>query len=148
MENIWVTIIISSATFILGYFAGIYLPLKFRKDDKKPKISVGLLQGQQNYFEITNHGGDIVNLSMEISWLQEEKIEKREIKSFFNSNEDPALMSSHMCGCIKKGETKKVSSCPMYSDNGEVNVFLKGEDIDGRKYNKVFVLKNTIPWKK
>lgn len=148
MENIWITIISFLVTFILGYFAGIYLPLKFRRDDKKPKISIGLLQVQQNYFEITNHGGDIINLSMEISWLQEEKNKKREIKSFFNSKEDPALASPHICSCIKKGETKKVSDCPMYFDNGKVNVFVRGEDVDGGKYSKVFILKNTILWKK
>jgi len=138
------TIIIAIATFILGYVTGVYLPQKFRKEDKTPKISIGPLQGRQNYFDITNHGGDILNLEIEISWLQEGKKEKRKMEDFFNKNEDPALRYPHKCNSLKKGETKKVTNCPMYSDNSKVKVVINGEDVTGKKYNNILTLENNI----
>lgn len=138
------TIIIAIATFILGYIAGIYLPQKFRKEDKTPKISIGPFQERQNYFDITNHGGDILNLKIKIFWLQEEKKQERKMENFFGADEDPAFVSSHKCNTLKKGETKKVVHCPMYSDNGKVEVIINGEDVAGKKYNDKLTLKNNI----
>ena len=60
------TIIIATITFILGAISGIYLPKKFRKEDKMPKISISPFQESQNYFDITNHGGDILDLKIKI----------------------------------------------------------------------------------
>jgi len=138
------TIIIAIATFILGYIAGIYLPQKFRKEDKTPKISIGPFQESQNYFDITNHGGEILDLKIKILWLQDGERKERKMEDFFGANEDPTFASSHKCNALKKGETKKVINCPMYSDNREVEVIIDGEDIIGKKYSNKLILKNNI----
>lgn len=142
--NIFFYIVTFIATFILGYFTGVYIPLKFRKEDKIPKISIGPFQENQNYFEITNHSGDILNMIVKISWKQENKMKGRELEDFFDKNDDPALGYSHKCNSLKKGETKKVIDCPMYSDNGQVKVIVNGEDVAGKPYHTELVLRNKI----
>ncbi len=83
------TIIIAIVTFALGYVTGIYLPKKFRKEDKTPKISIGPFQERYLYFDIINHGGDILNLAIEIFWLQDGTKQSRIITRFGSSNNDP-----------------------------------------------------------
>jgi len=144
MEDIWITILIAIITFALGYVSGIYLPNKFRKDDKKPIISISPFQEKHNYFDITNHSGDLLDLKIRISWLQAGKTEKREMNDFFNSTDDPVLSRSHKCNSLKKGESKKVAHCPMYSDNGKVEVSIEGKNIDDREYNKKITIRNLI----
>lgn len=138
------TIIIAIMTFILGYIAGVWLPLKFRKEDKTPKISTSPFQERQNYFDITNHGGDILNLKIEISWLQDGVKQKREMVNFFNSTEDPTFGHSHNCNALKRGETKKVINCPLYSDDGKIEVFINGVDIGGQTYKEKLILRNNL----
>ena len=140
MENLVIAII----TFILGYVTGVYLPMKFRREDKIPKISIWPLNENQNYFDITNHGWDILNLKIVISWLQDNIKQRRDIIDFFNSNEDPVLSYSHSCSCLKKWETKKVSGCPLYSDNWEIEVVVIGTDITNKQYKEKFILKNSF----
>lgn len=136
MENI----IIGVVTFILGYITGIWLPLKFRKEDKVPKISISPFQERQNYFDITNHGGDILNMKIEIFWLQDGTWQNRVMNDFFNYDEDPALGRSHKCNTIKRGETKKVINCPSYSGQGKVEIAICGKDITGQTYKENFIL--------
>jgi len=131
-------------TFITGYFVGVYLPLKFREEDKKPKISIGPFQDNQNYFEITNHSGDILNMKVKITWLEKNILQNRKLEDFFNKNDDLALAYSHKCNCLKKGETKKVGNCPTYSDNGIVNVRVTGLDVADKPYNEKLILQNKI----
>ena len=140
MENIIIAVI----TFILGYIAGIWLPKKFRKEDKMPKISIGPLQDRQNYFDIINHGGDILDLKIEISWLHDGIRQKKEMTDFFNSAEDPTFGHSHKCNTLKSGETKKVINCPAYSDNGKVEVSINGIDITGQTYKEGLILNNNL----
>ena len=142
MENIWIQIISLLITFGLGYLTRVYLPLKFRREDKTPKISISPFHEGQNYFEITNHGGDILNLKIEISWGQDGKKETRTMIDFFNKNEDPAFGHPHKCNSLLKGESKKLIHCPMYSDNGEVKVSIAGESVNGKKYEDLLILKN------
>lgn len=136
------TWIIGVLTFILGYFAGIYLPNKFRSEDRRPKISISPFQERQNFFDITNHGGDILNLKIKISWLDNGIKQEREMKNFFNSSEDPAFGHPHFCNALKKGETKKVINCPMYSDDEKVEVNITGTDVAGKEYLDKKILQN------
>ena len=131
-------------TFIIGYFAGVYMSLKFRKEDKKPKISISPFQGNQNYFEITNHSGDILNMKVKITWRERAVLQSRKLEDFFGGNDDPALGYSHKCNCLKKGETKKVVNCPMYSDNGIINVIVTGFDVTDKPYYEKLILRNKI----
>lgn len=138
------TIITAIVTFILGYIAGIWLPLKFRKEDKTPKISIGPFQQSQNYFDITNHGGDILNLKIKIFWLQDGVRQQREMNNFFNSNEDPLFGHPHNSNSLKKSETKKIINCPSYSDDGKVEVAIQGEDVSGQIYKEQLILENNF----
>ncbi len=138
------TIIIAIITFVLGYITGVYLPLKFRKEDKTPKISISPLQKRQNYFDITNHGGDILNLKIEIFSLQDGIKQKIEMDKFFNADEDSISKLAHYCNSLKKGETKKVMGCPLYSDNGKIEVFITGKDINNQAYKEKLILKNNL----
>jgi hypothetical protein len=138
----WTTIGISLATLFIGYVAGIYLPGKFRDDDKKPKVSIGPFQSKYNLFEITNHGGDVLNFTVQIKWLQEGKEESRKLEKFLNASDDPLRVRPHFPGSLKKGETKRACECPMYSDNGKVQVCVGGESVDGEKYLSKFELLN------
>ena len=138
------TTIIAIITFVLGYVTGIYLPKKFRKEDKIPKISISPFQERQNYFDITNHGGDILNFKIEIFWFQDATKQKREMNNFFNFNEDPAFGHPHNCNSLKKGETKKVINCPLYSDDGKIEVSIMGKDTNGQIYKENLILKNNI----
>lgn len=140
MENILITI----GTFILGYFTGVYLPKKFRKKDNKPKISIGPFQERYNYFDVTNHGGDILNLAIEIFWLQNGIKLSKKIERFGTSNSAPLRENPHNCNSLKKSETKKAYECPVYSDDGKVEVIINGEDIGGQKYKEIFILQNKI----
>ena len=142
MQNVSATLLIAIGSLALGYITGVYLPLRFRQDDKKPKISIGPFQTRQNYFEITNHGGDLLNLAVRINWLQDGTSKNRPMESFFHAHEDPATALPHQLNSLKKGETKKVSNCPAYSDTGEVTVFINGKDIDGREYSDILILEN------
>lgn len=138
------TIIIAIVTFILGYVTGVYLPNKFRKEDKTPKISISPFQERQNYFDITNHGGDILDLKIEIFWLQDGVEQRRNMTNFFNATEDPSLGYSHNCNALKKGETKKVVNCPLYSDDGKIKVVVRGIDAIGEQYKEDLILENKI----
>ena len=138
MENFLIAI----GTFLIGYVTGIYLPLKFRKEDKAPKISIGPFQERQNYFDITNHGGDILDLKINIAWLQDGVKQTRPLTRFFNYNENPALGYPHNTNTLKRSETKKVTDCPLYSDNGEVQVLIEGRDVSGKSYSDSLILKN------
>lgn len=138
MENFLIAI----GTFIIGYVTGIYLPLKFRKEDKTPNISISPFQERQNYFDVTNHGGDILDLTISIAWLQDSVRQTRSLTSFFNYNEDPALGYPHNSSALKRGETKKVINCPLYSDKGEVEVTINGRDVSGKTYSNNLILKN------
>ena len=140
--DIWITIIFSVASLIVGFIAGIYLPRKFRKDDKKPLISIGPFQERFNLFEITNHGGDLLQVGVTIKWLQESKEESRILTRFLNATDNPLRDRPHSPGSLKKGETKKVCECPLYSDNGNVEVRVSGQSVDGIEYSKIFNLKN------
>jgi hypothetical protein len=139
-----ITIIIAIATLIIGYFAGVYYPLKFRKDDRKPKISIGPFQDWQNYFDITNHGGDILNLTIKIIWVHDGKKQERKMEDFFTSTENPVHDHPHKCNSIKKNETKKVINCPTYSDDGKVKVIINGVDLDGEIYSVEPILENHL----
>lgn len=136
------TWIIAILTFILGYFTGVYLPKKFRLEDRKPKISISPFQERQNFFDITNHGGDILDLKIIISWLDNGIRQEREMKKFFNSSEDPAVGHPHFCNSLKKGETKKVIDCPVYSDDEQITVYVSGADITGKDYSDKIKLQN------
>lgn len=138
------TIITAFITFILGYVAGIYLPLRFRREDKKPVISISPFQERHNYFDITNHGGDILNLKIIITWLQEGTKQTRALTDFFTATEDPVTQYPHNSSTLKKGETKKVTNCPLFSDNAEIEVNVSGTDVSGTQYEKQFTLKNKI----
>ena len=138
------TIIIAIVTFLLGYITGVWLPLKFRKEDKTPKISISPFQTRQNYFDITNHGGDILNLKIVIFWFENGVKHNREMLNFFNSTENPTLDHSHNCNALKKGETKKVINCPLYSDDGNVEVSISGTDVSGKNYTENSILKNNL----
>lgn len=138
------TIIIAIATFILGYITGVYLPMKFRKEDKTPKISISPFQERQNYFDISNHGGDILNLKIEIFWLQDGANQKRDMTSFFNSSEDPTFGHPHNCNALKNGETKKVINCPLYSDDGKIKVSISGTNTMGGQYKENSILTNKV----
>lgn len=145
MDNsIIVSIVICIITFILGYITWIYLPMKFRREDKIPKISIWPLQERQLYFDITNHGWDILNIKIFIFWLQDGIKQSRDLVKFFNYNEDPTLVYSHNCSCLKKWETKKISDCPLYSDNWEIEVVVEGNDISNVIYKEKFILKNEL----
>ena len=106
--DILITIIFSLTSLIIGFIAGIYLPRKFRKDDKKPIVSIGPFQERFNLFEITNHGGDLLRLVIAIKWLRDGKEEPRTLTKFLNATDDPLRDKSHMPGSLKKGETKKL----------------------------------------
>ena len=136
------TLIIPVLTFILGCVARVYLPKKFRSEDRAPKISISPFQERQNFFDITNHGGDILDLKTIISWLDNGVSQEREMKNFFNSSEDPAFGHSHFCNSLKHGETKKVINCPMFSDDERVNIFITGSDILGKEYKDEKILIN------
>lgn len=138
------TIIIAIVTFVLGYVTGVYLPMKFRKEDKTPKISISPFQERQNYFDITNHGGDILDLKIEIFWLQDGVKQKRDMTNFFNATEDPAFGHPHNCNALKSGETKKVTNCPLYSDDGKIEVLISGTDTIGEQYKEKLILINKI----
>lgn len=138
------TIITAVITFMLGYITGVWLPLKFRKEDKEPKISISPFQERKHYFDITNHGGDILNLQIKISWLQDGIKQTREMINFFNSTEDPTFGYPHSCNALKKGETKKVTNCPLYSDDGKIEVHVNGVDVTNKVYEEMFVLKNSL----
>jgi len=140
--DIWITIIFSVASLIVGFVAGIYLPRKFRKDDKKPLISIGPFQERFNLFEITNHGGDLLQIGVTIKWLQASKEESRILTRFLNATDNPLRDKPHSPGSLKKGETKKVCECPLYSDDGNIEVRVSGRSVDGIKYSKIFNLKN------
>lgn len=128
---------------IIGFVSGIYLPIKFRSEDKTPKISVSPFQERQNYFDITNHGGDLLDMEINISWLQDGKSEPehRTITNFFYENEDPAMGHHHKCNSLKKGETQKATECPSYSNDGEVNINVTGKNIDGAPYERALKIK-------
>jgi len=136
------TWIIATLTFILGYFTKIYLPKKFRSEDRKPRISISPFQERQNFFNITNHGGDILNLKIIISWIDNGVKQEREMNKFFNLSEDPAMGHYHFSDSLKKAETKKVINCPVYSDNEQVKVYISGEDLLGKKYQDEKIIKN------
>ena len=140
--DIWITIGLSFTSLLVGFIAGIYLPRKFRKDDKKPIISIGPFQERFNLFEITNHGGDLLQLAVVIKWLQDGKEEPRTLTKFLNASDNPLRDRPHSPGSLKKGETKKVCECPTYSDNGNVEVHVSGQSVDGIEYSKIFNLKN------
>lgn len=142
MINVWVATIIAIATLIVGYVAGVYLPHKFRREDKKPKISVGPFQERFNLFEITNHGGDLMDLGVTISWLQDGKDISQKLSRFYNSGDDPLRDKPHAPGSLKKSETKRASECPKYSDNGKVEIQVIGNDIDGRAYSSILSITN------
>lgn len=140
--DIWITIILSLVSLMIGFIAGIYLPQKFRKDDKKPMISVGPFQKRFNLFEITNHGGDLLQLAVAIKWLQDGKEETRTLFNFLNANDNPLRDKPHTPGSLKRGETKRVCDCPLYSDNGNIEVCVNGQSVDGVHYSRIFNLKN------
>ncbi|MCX6786109.1 MAG: hypothetical protein NTZ18_04670 [Candidatus Komeilibacteria bacterium] len=142
--DLFIKIILPILTFIIGCVASVYLPKKFRKEDRIPKISISPLQEHQLYFDITNHGGDILNLNIEIFWLQEGVKQNRKMENFFGPTEDPTFGHSHKANSLKKGETKKVIGCPSFSDNGEVAVIIMGNDINGKTYSEKLTLKNNI----
>ena len=133
---------LSAVSLVVGFVGGIYLPRKFRNDDKKPVISISPFQERFNLFEITNHGGDLLQLAVAIKWLQNGKEESRILTRFLNSSDDPLRDRLHLPGSLKKGETKKVCECPLYSDNGNVEVRVSGQSVDGVEYFKIFNLKN------
>ena len=140
--DIWVTIGFSLASLVIGFIAGVYLPRKFRKDDKKPIISIGPFQKRFNLFEITNHGGDLLRLAVIIKWMQDGKEESRSLINFLNAGDNPIRDKTHTPGSLKKGETKRVCDCPLYSDNGNIKVYVSGNSVDGIEYSEVFDLKN------
>ncbi len=141
MRAILIEIIV---TFVLGYITGVYLPIKFRKEDKAPKISISPFQKRHNYFDITNHGGDILELKIKIFWLQDGKEQEKEMTDFLDSNADTTFGLPYKCNALKKGETKKVMHCPLHSDNGEVKVSVCGIAVDGQSYNEKVILKNEV----
>ena len=144
--EITVSIIAILVTAIFGYF-GIYLPYKFRKEDRAPRISISPFQ-DGNYFHITNHGGDILDLKIKITWLQDKQTYERDLDDFFHANEDPRFGTSHKSNTLKRGETKKVVSCPLYSDDGLVKISISGTDINGKEYKKNLTLQNKVKDKK
>ncbi len=144
--NTITTLITFLLLFLLGYITGVYLPIKFRREDKKPKISISPLQEEQLYFNITNHGGDILNLSIEIFWLYEGEQKRREMDNFYDFNENPIFGNPHKANSLKRGETKKVINCPRFSDDGNITVIIDGNDINEKQYTQKLVLKNNI-WK-
>ncbi len=133
---------------LIGIFTGIFTWL-FSKSWKEPKIIIGLFQENQNYFNITNLGEDILNLKITISWSQDGRKEEREMKNFLNNYESPDSVkySDHSnCTILKYNETKKVFDCPKYSDDWKVEIFITGTNINNEPYNnkKPFILKNYI----
>jgi len=143
METSIVIIIISMISLIIA-LVSIFLSIQFRKKDNMPIVLVGLFQESQNYFEISNHGGVITNLKINIQWLQDGVEKHREMEDFFNYNEDPTFGSPHKCDSLKKEETKKVIHCPRNSDNGEIIVRVEGIDLNKEKYFEKFIIKNYI----
>lgn len=139
-----INIVIGIAGLLVGYLGGVYLPSKFRKDDLKPNISAGPFQERFNLFELTNHGGDLTELSVEIEWLQDGNREGRKLFRFLNSSDDPLRGQYHTSGSLKRGETKKVSECPKLSDNGNVKILVQGEDLSGKNYVKELNVNNEI----
>tara|TARA_Y100000310_G_scaffold275715_1_gene292403 strand:- start:531 stop:959 length:429 start_codon:yes stop_codon:yes gene_type:complete len=136
MNDILITIVIAALSLFVGFVGGIYLPQKFRRDDKRPIVSIGPFQERFNLFEVTNHGGDLLNFSVAIEWLQDGKKEKRVLTRFLNANDNPLKDRAHTPGSLKKSETKKATECPTYSDNSNVKVSISGKSIDGVTYSE------------
>lgn len=42
----------------------------------------------------------------------------------------------------KERRNKKIAGCPRYSDDGKIEIFIKGRDVTNKKYNKKLILKN------
>lgn len=145
METVIVTtIIIAIPTIMLAFVAGVWLPSRFRKEDKTPKISISPFQERQNYFDITNHGGDILNLKIEIFWLQDGAKQNRKLTNFFNFIEDPTFGQPHNCNALGKGETKKITDCPLFSDDGKIEISISGTDVTKQMYRETLILKNNF----
>ncbi len=126
--------------FVLGYITSIYLPLRFRKEGKIPKISISPFQAKYNYFDITNHGGDILNLEVEINWLQVGEKQTRKMLKFSNIEDNLLAGHYHKCNALKKGQTKHILECPSVSDDKKIEVAIKGEDLNGKTYKEFFNL--------
>lgn len=131
-------------TFILGYFSGVYLPMKWQKEAKTPNISIGPFEDRRNFFSVTNHGGDILNFKIKISWREGKKEETRDMQNFLNVDDDPIMTRTHKLNNLKKNETKLVMHCPKYSDDGIISVFVEGKDVQNKTYKKQFNLANSI----
>lgn len=82
-------------------------------------------------------------MKIEICWLRDAIEQRQNMNSFFNSTEDPAFDHSHNCNTLTRGE-KKVINCPVYSDNGNIEVLVSGKDMAGREYREKLILKNKI----
>lgn len=143
MKYFLISFILPIATLIVGYLSGLYFPIKWRREDAKPKISIGPFQEGRNCFDITNHGGNILEMSVNLIWLQSGKQLEKTADEFFNYYED-LQAHPHKCNTIKNNETKKVSGCPAYSDNGKVQIVIEGKDVNGIVYLKSYTLTNNV----
>ena len=108
MTIITTTVISVIASILFPVVVGYFLTRKFRREDKIPKISISPFQRGRNSFDITNHGGDILNLEIKAAWLEDEEKQTKIMEEFFRENEDTALDDYHECNTLKKGETKKL----------------------------------------
>ena len=63
---------------------------------------------------------------------------------FFNADENLALVDSHLCNSLIKGETKKMSHRPIYSDDGRIEVIVNGKSVDEKDYNGTFSIRNSV----
>lgn len=127
---------------LFGFLGGVYLPSKFRREDKKPRISAGTFQDRFNMFEITNHGGDLIDFNVEITWNQNGVNKKRNLEKFYNSSDNPMRDKPHLPGSLKSGETKMATECPEFSDDGEVRIVASGKDLYGNDYKEELLAKN------
>jgi len=113
----------------------------------KPDIFVTEVWNQHFFnIEFINTGTeDIIDFQGIIYWQQEGKKEVRRLCAFINENENQLFASPRNCRILRKGEKKIAVNIPHYSDDGKIEVVIKGVGAYSReKIDKKFIVENKV----
>lgn len=96
--------------------------------------------------EFYNFGNeDVLNFRAKIFWTQRDGQKERDLKKFFNENDNPALSLPSSCNVLRKGEKKYSTDIPLYSLGGIILVKISGIGAKSKKeLMKEFKIKNEI----
>lgn len=137
---------------IASTFSSQWLWHKYTKREaKKSRLPIVVVNrygyGDTIYFELVNIGNDdIKDLEVHIKWMQDGKLESRNLKRFFEPVDNPVMDSAKAIEYLSINEKVRVADIPQLSDDGIVKVIIGGIGVtSGKRLNQVSEQKVNTP---